>query len=543
MTDLVRFTGNADLEVRESTDGPASRREVFGRLFEYGVPGQTDEGPEIIERGALEGTDPESVMFRLDHADPLTGRMVALEDREDGPYGTFRVADTPRGDEQLELVRSGLYKGLSVGFVRAPVDKYRRVKGKRTGVRSRIELREVSTTWRPAHPGAAILAIRAGRNGGTDVSDEPVSEPTDEPVATPPRSPDVDGARLDAILTRLEAIETRSRQDGVELPAGVPRTSAALQTFDGEISELSGRWAALALTALAGERPDELELRALADIITTPNLGVVPDSVRTELIGLIDNRRPFLETTREVPSGSSGLKITFPRIVTRPVTAKQTAEKAEVASGATAIDTVEFGSATIAGAGDLSVQLLRRSSPAFLNLWLELLAEQYAKDADTEALTSLLAAGVQAGTGTFNPASPSFAEAWTNSAVEVGQPMAPDRIWLSSAAMAKFIDAKSPAGGGGVPLYPGLAGMSGISQPGGGGPVPFSMRPVWVPALDPTAVDVRLGPSRGFAWAEDGTFTLQADVPAKLGRDVALAGMLWCMPVYPAAFTTYAIAP
>ena len=30
---------------------------------------------------------------------------------------------------------------------------------------------------------------------------------------------------------------------------------------------------------------------------------------------------------------------------------------------------------TIAGAGDISIQLLRRSSPAFLGLWVELLAE------------------------------------------------------------------------------------------------------------------------------------------------------------------------
>jgi hypothetical protein len=144
--------------------------------------------------------------------------------------------------------------------------------------------------------------------------------------------------------------------------------------------------------------------------------------------------------------------------------------------------------------------------------------------------------------GELDPAAPAFGGAFTNAASATGRTMQPDRIWLSTAALAAFIDAVEPAGGGGRPLYPGLASIAGLSGgPGAGVPGGFSLTPVWVPELDDETPDIIVGPSRAFVWAEDGTYTLQADVPAKFGRDVGLAGMIWYAPIYPAAFTSYTL--
>jgi hypothetical protein len=190
----------------------------------------------------------------------------------------------------------------------------------------------------------------------------------------------------------------------------------------------------------------------------------------------------------------------------------------------------------VAGAGDISIQLLKRSSPSFLTLYLQLLAEAYAIDADDLAVDALLAQAAVVEGGELDPEDASFGGAWANASA-VSRLLTPNRIWLSSPAVAAFIDAK--ASGTNAPLYSNL--VANFTAAGGVGGTISGLRPVHVPALDDEAVDIIVGPARGFLWAEDGTYTLQVDVPAKAGRDVALVGMLWFAPIYPAAFTTYTL--
>lgn len=288
------------------------------------------------------------------------------------------------------------------------------------------------------------------------------------------------------------------------------------------------------------KRQVKLQIRQLEDVVTTGNEGVVPDAIVNEMLGRIDTGRPFLNNTRRLTTPAAGTRLILPRITQGPIVDTQESEKAELASQATVIDTVDFGMITVGGAADISMQLLKRSSPEFRQLWLDLLGEAYATDTEDKGLDALLAEAAVVEGGELDPAAPSFGGAFTNAATATGRTMSPDRIFLSTAAIAAFIDAVEPSGGGGRPLYPGIASISGL---GGGGSLPggFNLTPVWVPALDDEAVDILVGPSRAFAWAEDGTYTLEADVPSKFGRDIGLAGMIWYAPLYPAAFTSYTL--
>ena len=50
-----------------------------------------------------------------------------------------------------------------------------------------------------------------------------------------------------------------------------------------------------------------------------------------------------------------------------------------------------------------------------------------------------------------------------------------------------------------------------------------------------------VGPSSGFRWAEEGTYTLTAVRPAQARQDIGLAGILWLAPVQGGAFTRYGL--
>jgi len=510
-----------------------SRREIGMRLLPWETPVLTRDGPEVIMRGAFDDTDPTTVVLRLEHENPPAGLGVSYANRDDGPYMVFRASKTQRGDDILTLAQDGVTKGVSVGYEDVPggTQVYMRG-GKRLRVVHRGALREVSTTWRPTWKEAAVEFVRSEGDAPMPEIEAPVVETPDTSAVLERALTSVTsrmGEQFDKLADRLEKIEERSRAD-IIIPTG-PTTPERPQP---------GEWMQAVLRMLSGERVNDLQLRTLDDLITSDNIGVVPPAYSTEIIGVINRRRPFMESTRRLGTPTTGMSLVVPRIVTRPTVEQQLTEKYELSSKATAIDTVTFDAVTKGGAGDISLQLLKRSSPSFLGLYLELLAEAYAAEAEVEAVEALLASGsgsdIVNDAGDFDPEDPNFGEAWLNGygAMYGG----PDTLWLSSAAVAAFIDAKANTTN--QPLYSNL--QANITAAGGLGGNVSGLRPVHVPALNSTAYDVLVGPSNGFGWAEDGTYTLQVDVPAKAGRDVAMVGILWFAPLYPSAFTAWALA-
>jgi HK97 family phage prohead protease len=492
------------------------KREVEVLMVPWDVDAETSRGLERFERGAFDGIEPSQFVFRQRHQDPPTGRGTALDNREDGQYGRFKISKTPAGDEQVMLYKDGVETGISVGFEDGKYDRKKMPDGRMQYLHKQVNPAgqlEVSTTWKPAYRQAAVLNYREVH----DVAEEQDQPETTEQAPAPLVVAD-NTDKLDAVFSRLDKIDDKQRQFAVAAMAnGAPKAAAR---FDRQI---------------------EIQVRELAEVVTTDNLGVVPDAFSSSIIGRIDEGRPFLNTTTHLPTPPSGMKLVMPKITQTPLVGLQAAEKDEVASRATAITTVDFDFVSYAGAGDLSIQLKRRSSPDFLNLWIALLGDAYALATEDAAVDALLAeTAVVEGTGTFDVETDSFGEAFNNT-VSANRSLKPNRIWMSTTALIQFMNARSPSGGGGTPLYPSLSAIGGFSE-GGNNPLGFQLQPVWVPALDNETVDIIIGPAAGYSWAEDGTYQLTADVPSKAGTDVGIVGMIAFAPTYPAAFTTYVVA-
>jgi phage head maturation protease len=535
-TDVDRYF-DALADVRENdariSIRSAALREIDMRLVPWEVPVITRDGPEVHMRGSFNVPDPSRVVLRLEHDNPPAGKGIAYEDRADGAYMTFRVSRTQRGDDILTLAQDGVTTGVSAGFYDRPdgVEIHSRG-GNRLRIvkRGGADLREASTTWRPTWDDATVLAVRSPEGDRTVTETALVPA---EPVINIDTTAIAEvvgqlGARLDAQTATLaefrHEMAERSRADIV-----IPGIAA--QPAEGTSR---GDWLSMALRVLSGERVPQEQLRAWSDLITTDNLGVVPPAHLSEMIGVISAARPFLSTTRQLNLPASGMSLILPQLVTRPTVGIQATEKTLITSTETSITPATFSPVTIAGGGDISLQLLRRSDPSYLTLYLELLAEALSANAESTAITALLATAVDDG-GTIDPELLALGDAWATSYGAMKQ--GPDTIWMSSAAIGAFIDAKASTTN--QPLYSDL--RADFTAAGGVGGSISGLRPVHVPALDATAVDVLVGNHNGFAWGEDGAYNLQVDVPSKLGRDVALASIFFFAPLYPASFTKYAL--
>lgn len=533
----------SDIQVRD-----ASLRQIDMRIMPWGMTINSNGGTESFARGAFAGTDPKSVVlvgpeherkFALGHDGSPTlarhpvGKGLSLEERDDGAYMTFKVANTQSGDEILALVADGIANHASIEFVELPGGTLvENRKGRRHRTQQRVRLEAVSTTYRPAYEQAEVLAVRS----------EEEAEVPETTVEAPAVGAD---ATNDRIVAALEAIEARSAAQQTAFLDRVDQMQeqarASFEIPSGKKPEESnikpGEWMSLVLRSLTGERIPQAEMRAAEDVITSDNIGVVPPAYLTELIGVIDPSRPFLSSTRQLNTPSSGMQLVVPVITQRPTVDIQSTEKSELSHQTTKISTKSFDMVTKGGYGDISLQLLKRADRSFLDLYLQLLAEAYAIEAEDEAVRALLdAAGGIGGGSSLDPNNLLLGDAYTTSFDAIRRP--PDTIWLSTEAIAAFIDAKADTTN--QPLYPGLT----PSATAGGGirGTISGLNAVHTPALDAHGAFAIVGPSSGFAWAEDGTYTLQVDVPAKAGRDVALVGMLWFAPWYPAAFSVYNVA-
>jgi len=492
------------------------------RLLRWGETAQTPQGPERFARGAFRGVDPETVTLEAigaHGAEPgvrLAGRGVALEDREDGPYASFRVSRTAAGDELLELVRDRVYRRVSVVFEPAPG-------GTRIGrdgavERTRAVLARVGIVERGAYASAQVLAVRSAT-----VAIEPIPDPVPDPVPDPTPDPVPPGTRVSRVtdpdvLGRMDDLRAEMVGRMVALEGrGASSGAHPLARFDSFVQFVDAAYADPNMGALLG--------RALVDQITTDNPGVIPPSWVQKISGIVERPRPAIQATGGPASlGAEGMELDWPYLDPAldldTVVAKQLAEKTEIASvkvrilkGANAIE-------TYAGGSDVSYQLIRRSRPAYREAYIRILLMAYGRATEAAFETALAAA---AGTPLVLAADANadavraflFA---ASSAVDdaTGSPATVDLV--SPAEFARL---------GGLPgLVPSAYGTSNVAGTAQASTLAINVSGlpiVRAPFLTGSTHIVTNGEAA--RWHEDGPFPVSAEDVAKLGQNVAVWGM------------------
>jgi HK97 family phage prohead protease len=338
------------------------RREITGKIVPMGTGeiGHTNLGDYTFAANSIEIADPSKIKLLAQHdlKKPI-GRMTAAETRADGIYATFKLSRSTGGNDALIMAQEGLITGLSVG---AEIIASQPSKDGYTVV-SQARLKEVSLVTVPAFASAEILEIAAEEVIPAEETPQTESETVVEDTtveATP-----VEAAAVEAARPTVTAMAYTTPRLNLDITAG--------------------EYAKAQLNASRGDADARELLAALQVATVAENTGMVPPTYLRDVIGIIDASRPFIDSIETAALPASGMKIFTPKLGAQASVAL-TAEGAEFASTDTAVTFQEDNVVKFAGAGVLDLELVDRSDPSFLDLYLRELAASYAQKTDDYAL-------------------------------------------------------------------------------------------------------------------------------------------------------------
>lgn len=350
-----------------------SERTISGKIVPFGGEvGQTSAGKVIFEKGSIEIPDSPKPKLLLEHdAKKPLGRMLSYEEREDGIYATFRVSATQRGTDALieasEQLRSGLSVGVEVIDGKREKDVYRVLASKMV---------ETSLVQSAAFKSAEVLSVAASEN---EVVEETPTQNESEAVVEN-TTPDTATVQPVAETPAVEA----SRPTVAAPIYAKPRINVTpLSMLENTIK-----------ASVFGDEDARQWIAAASDTsITTDVPGLNPTRQLTEIINpKTTGTRASIEAISSGVLPDAGMKFQIPRVKTAPTVA-EAAEGAAFSDTQVEIEYVDVDVKKYAGMQQFSVEVLDRTSPAFLSELLALMGDAYAKATNTAVAVTLATNG------------------------------------------------------------------------------------------------------------------------------------------------------
>ena len=387
------------MEIKFNSDiltASTSKREITGIIVPFGKPGFTNMGEVVFEQGSLQlGNDVK--LFEDHDMNKVRGRMISHEVTPLGIIGKFKVARTSAGDDILALAQDGLKSGLSIG---ASIDQYENKENQVYVTKASIV--EVSVVDTPAFADAQITDVAAQKADETEVtansaSDEQTNQTESEVTSM---------ANPEEVTPVVEA----APEVAVEASKVTAPVAYAKPRVNTDVT--AGQYAMAQIKAMRGDM-DARDLVAALDVATvSENAGVVPPQYLREIIGVVDNSRPFVDSIERAALPNSGMTMYIPRI-TAQASVEQTAEGVEVGSTDSTIDNLSVSIVKFAGANVVNLELIERSDPSYVDQLIRMLAASYAQKTDAYAAKAAVnACGSTSGTTIYKSIAQGIADSY-----------------------------------------------------------------------------------------------------------------------------------
>jgi HK97 family phage prohead protease len=504
------------------TAADTQTRTLTGRIVTWGEEGFTSAGKTIFAKDSI--TIPKNVKLLLEHdrTRPI-GKLSSYEVTDFGIEASFRIAGTIAGDDSLLEAAEGLRDGFSVGI---KLNEWENKDG--AMVISSSQMIETSLVTDPAIDSARVTEVAA--------TETEISESTDSDTKT--EGEDLVSETAPESVT-TEAVEAAKSEVTVSASAPVMYSSPRVN-----LNVTAGQVAKAQLAASRGDSDARDLIAALQVATVAENTGMVPPNYLRDVIGIIDNSRPFISSIETAPLPASGMKIFTPKLGAQ-ATVALTAEGVEFSSTDTAVTFQEDTVVKFAGAGRLDVELVDRSDPSFLDLYIQELASSYAQK--TDAYAANIAAQNSAGS-TGSTIYKSIADGIADSFGVMR--MTPNRLLVATGGGVNDIDFSGLLGAvdsTGRPIFAAAAPQNAnglISQGSTAGTVAglsLIVDPNYT-GNDAGAKYALVYPSNAMRFHESSQIQLRTAVVANGQLDIGLYGYCAVVNRYPTAFRFLAVA-
>ena len=491
----------------EAAAGETPTRTISGVAAPYGISATVADGTSVqFAPGSLplDGKAPKLFMYH-DSSQPV-GLVTSRTETPEGMLFTAKIADTPAGNEALQLAKEGVLDNVSVGV--DVVTSSRAEDG--TMIITSAIWRELSLVPIPAFSGATITDVAASAN--TTPDDISITEPQVEETIV---SEHIEAAAPEAAPTTPMIFAQPKRAP--RLPSAGEWMAAYHQggeTF-AKVNQSVTDW--------KNENQSTYEAAA-GDVATTNTPGLLPVPVAGSLVQNINFVRPVVNRLGARAYPDNGAQKTFvrPTITTHTSASAQSAEFDAVSATTMVIASNTISKTTVAGQVSLSMQDISFTSPAAMQLILnDLMGELMYKTDDIAADALLTAAN---SSGVWDLTAVDLMKSIYDAAVDVsnGTNFFPDTLFVSPdvwGQLGQVVD------GSNRPLFPyvGAPGLQGQNALGGGnattwvGSNPLGLEIV-VDSNFAAKTMIITNAGKAFEYYESGTTLMSVEQPATLSR-------------------------